>query len=183
LPGSVAVPDDSEAVVGAALLATGHPWSSASASDLEDARKLLAGVRRSLVVEGQLDRTKLGRHRAAALCTGYGFRFRNPGPATTFVVPQEGTVIRMRSYCILSLAPHPVTAHAWLNATLDPFVARQDVMAARLASTVGQADYLLSQSILSDPAIYPPATLDDRMHFASTTGADARATLWQEVRP
>jgi spermidine/putrescine-binding protein len=183
VPGSVAVPDDSEAVVGAALLATGHSWSSTSSSDLEDAHRLLAGLRKSLVVEGKLDRTKLSRHRLAALCTGYGFRFRNSGSGTTFVVPEEGTVIRMRSYCILSLAPDPVSAHAWLNATLDPFVASQDVVATRLASTVGQADYLLSQAILSDPAIYPPATLDDRLHFASATGADTRATLWQDVRP
>ncbi len=183
LPGSVAVPDDSEAVVGAALLASGHSWSSTSSSDLEDAHRLLAGVRTSIVVEGKLDRTRLSRHRLAALCTGYGFRSRKPEPGTTFVVPEEGTVIRMRSYCILSLAPDPVSAHAWLNASLDPFVASQDVKTTRLASTVGQADYLLGHAILSDPAIYPPATLDDRLHFASATGADARATLWQEVRP
>lgn len=183
LPGSVAVPDDSEAVIGAALLATGHAWSSTSSSDLEDARALLIGVRRSLAVEGKLDRTRLSRHRLAALCTGYGFRFRNPGSGTTFVVPEEGTVIRMRSYCILSLAPDPVSAHAWLNAALDPFVATQDVRSTHLASTVGQADYLLSQALLGDPAIYPPATLDARLHFASANGADTRATLWQEVRP
>jgi spermidine/putrescine-binding protein len=184
LPGTVAVPDDSEAVVGAALVATGHPWSSTSSSDLDDARKLLTRLRGSLVVEGELDRSALGPRRLAALSSGLGFR--NPPLQTTFVVPTEGTAVLMRSYCILAMASDPVSAHAWLNDSLDPFVARTNVLASRLASPVSEVDYLLTgpqgQAILMNPAIYPPADVYDKLRLQSAAGADARAALWDEVR-
>ncbi len=183
VPGSVAVPDDALTVVGAALLASGHAWSSSARGDLDDARKLLVHARRGLDVGGDIDRHSLGRHHLAAVCTGLGFR--KAGERTKFVVPLEGTVIRMRSYCILALAPDPVSAHAWLNAALDPFTARRNVLATRIASTVDQAQYLLPSSVLDDPAIYPPPEVADRIRFAtvSPAGAAARAALWEEVRP
>jgi spermidine/putrescine transport system substrate-binding protein len=184
LPGTVAVPDDSEAVVGAALVASGHPWSSTSSSDLNDARKLLTRLHGSLVVEGGLERRTLGSRRLAALSSGLGFR--NPPLQTKFVVPTEGTAVLMRSYCILAMASDPVSAHAWLNDSLDPFVARWNVLASRLASPVSEVDYLLSspeeQAILMNPAIYPPADVYDKLRFESAAGSDARAALWDEVR-
>jgi spermidine/putrescine transport system substrate-binding protein len=184
LPGTVAVPDDSEAVVGAALLASGHPWSSTSSSDLDDARKLLTRLRGSLVVEGGIDRSTLGSRRLAALSSGMGFR--NAPLQTKFVVPTEGTAVLMRSYCILAMASDPVSAHAWLNDSLDPFVARRNVLANRLASPVSEVDYLLSspagQAILTNQAIYPPADVYDKLRFQTAAGSDARAALWDEVR-
>jgi spermidine/putrescine-binding protein len=184
LPGTVAVPDDSEAVVGAALLASGHPWSSTSSSDLDDARKLLIPLRGSLVIEGDLERTRLGPRRLAALSSGLGFR--NPPPQTKFVVPAEGTAVLMRSYCILAMASDPVSAHAWLNDSLDPFVALANVLYTRLASPVSEVDYLLSgptgSAILMNQAIYPPADIYDKLRFQSAAGSDARAALWDEVR-
>ncbi len=180
-PGRVAVPDDPELVVGAALLAVGRPWSASGSGDLAAAHKLLAGLRGALVVGGPLERTGL-RTLLAALCTGAGFR--TPPLGVRFVVPAEGSVIRMRSYCILALAPDPVTAHAWLNACLSPFAARLDVLASGRASTVSQADYLLPDDVLANPAIYPPATLSDRLRFAivPAAAAAARADLWNSVK-
>jgi spermidine/putrescine transport system substrate-binding protein len=183
VPGSVAVPDDPVTVVGAALLASGHAWSSSSRTDLDDARTLLVRARQGLDVDGGVDRRSLGRHHLAAICTGLGFR--KAGDRTKFVVPLEGTVIRMRSYCILALAPDPVSAHAWLNAALDPFTARRDVLATRIASTVDQTDYLLPSAVLDDPAIYPPPGVSARIRFptVSPAAAAARSALWEEVRP
>ena len=183
VPGSVAVPDDATTVVGAALLASGHAWNATGRADLDDARRLLARARSGLDVGGSLDRRSIGGSHLAAICTGMGFRKR--GERTKFVVPLEGTVIHMRSYCILALAPDPVSAHAWLNASLDPFTARRNVLATRIASPVGQTEYLLPSSVLNDPAIYPPASTGDQVHFANLPPAvaAARATVWDEVRP
>jgi spermidine/putrescine transport system substrate-binding protein len=181
-PGRVAVPDDPELVIGAALLAVGRPWSAAGSGDLAAARKLLAGLRGALVVGGPLERTGL-RTLLAALCSGAGFR--TPPLGVRFVVPAEGSVIRMRSYCILALAPDPVTAHWWLNACLNPNVAWRDVLASGRASTVSQVDYLLPDDVLANPAIYPPAALSDRLQFAvvPAAAAVARADLWNSVKP
>src|SRR5205807_8060122 len=110
-----------------------HSWSSTSTSELEEAHRLLAGLRDSLVVTGSAS----GRARARRLAMiGDGSSFHAPDSTARFVVPAEGSVILMRSYCVLALAPNPVSAHAWLNASLDPFTVRQDVLASRLASPV-----------------------------------------------
>jgi spermidine/putrescine transport system substrate-binding protein len=182
LPGRVAVPDDAEVVVGTALLSLGHSWSSSSAGDLADAHHLLAGLRSSLVVTRPAGGRGLGRHVAMV---GPGNHFRRLRHGARFVVPNEGSVILMRSYCILGLAPNPVSAHAWLNSSLDPFQVRQDVMQSKYASPVSEAEYLLPDDILTNTAIYPPASVADRLRFSTVTaaGVAARQALWADVHP
>jgi spermidine/putrescine transport system substrate-binding protein len=177
----VQVADDSEVMVGAAMLALGHPWSSANPGDLADARALLGALTGKLVVGGRLDRQTID-DRAAVIASGVGFR--NPPDGVSFVVPSEGTIIHMRSYCVLALAPDPVSSHGWLNATLDPKTVKADVQVARLASTVGASDYLIPESLTENPAIYPPAELADVIVFSTTTdaGAVARAAVWDSVK-
>lgn len=182
LPGRVAVPDDSEVVVGTALLALGHSWSSSNPGDLADAHHLLAGLRSSLVVTRSAAGGALGAHVAMI---GPGNHFRHLSPGARFVVPNEGSILLMRSYCILALAPNPVSAHAWLNASLDPFIVRQDVMHSGYASPVSEAEYLLPDDVLTNPAIYPPASVANKLRFStvSAAGAAARDQLWADVHP
>ena len=178
----VAVPDDSENVIGAAMLALGHDWSSATPADLAEVRAFLLGLRKSLLVEGELDRDHLGSL-YAAMASGAGFR--RPPLGNRFVVPKEGAVIIMRSYCIPVLAPDPVTAHAWLNETLAPTTVRDDVIVSGRASPVSEANYLLPTEILINPAIYPPASVKDQLQFSTVTPAqaEARADVWDAVKP
>lgn len=181
-PKRVSVPDDAENVIGAAMLALGHKWSSATAADLLDARAFLLGLRKSLVVDGSLDRDDLGAMFAVmALAPG----FRDPPSGIRFVVPKEGAVINMRSYCIPVLAPDPVTAHAWLNETLAPTTVRDDVVVSGRASPVLEANYLIPPQILVNPAIYPPASVRDNLQFSTVTPAqaEARAAVWDAVKP
>jgi spermidine/putrescine-binding protein len=178
----VSVPDDPENVVGAAMLALGHSWSSATVNDLADVRVFLLGLRKSLVVDGTLDRDGLGEMFAVmALATG----FRDPPSGIRFVVPKEGAVINMRSYCIPVLAPDPVTAHSWLNETLAPTTVRNDVIVSGRASPVLEANYLVPPQILVNPAIYPPASVKDQLQFSTVTPAQAqaRAAVWGAVKP
>ena len=101
------------------------------------------------------------------------------------MVPKEGAVINLRSYCIPVLAPDPVTAHAWLNETLAPATARDDVVYSQRASPVAEANYLLPPDILINPAIYPPVAVKDALQFSTVTPAQAqaRAAVWDEVKP
>jgi spermidine/putrescine transport system substrate-binding protein len=181
-PKRVVVPDDAENVVGAVMLALGHSWSSSSASDLADARRFLLDLRHALVVAGDVNRFRLGNF-LAAMSSGLGFR--HPELGIRFVVPKDGAVISMRSYCIPALAPDPVTAHAWLNDTLAPQIVRQDVVFSERASPVVEANFVIPSEILINPAIYPPAEVSDGLQFStvSDAGAAARSALWAEVRP
>jgi spermidine/putrescine transport system substrate-binding protein len=180
LRGRIAVPDDPSVVVGAALAALGHDWNSDSGSDLDDARRLLLPLRRSLVIGGTVDHGRLDTH-SAVLCTGLGFA--RPPLGVQFIVPTEGTIARPRLLCIPAYAPDPVTAHAWMQNALDPFVAARDTLATDRATAVSTAVYLLPTRLLGDPAVFAPSFPAVPLGFADPTpsGLEARAHIWQEM--
>jgi len=180
LPGQVAVPSDPDLVIGAALTAAGHDWNTSSTSDLSDASDLLLPLRGSLVVAGSPARGSLRSTLAAALCFGHGFVA--PPLGIRFVVPRDGTLARVRCYCVQSYAPDPVSAHAWLDHTLDPTVAAAETRYTMRATPVGPAAYQLAPSILANPAVFPPALPATPIAFQNVDakGAQLRTELWRE---
>jgi spermidine/putrescine-binding protein len=179
-PGRVSVPDDPVAVIGAALVATGHDWNSSATADLDDARTLLESLRPRLAIRGSVDHGRLDGG-LAVMCTG--LRFRDPAPGVRFVVPPEGTVARPRLLCIPIYAPDPVSAHAWLNHSLDPLTAARDTVHTGRATPVGQASFALPPPLLANPAVYPPPLPPVALGFTDTSasGLDARLAIWQAL--
>ncbi len=181
LPGRVAVPPDRDMVIGAALTAAGHDWNSSSSSDLSDAADILLPLRNALVIDGTVARRDLPPPLAAAMCLGLGFV--TPPRHVRFVVPPEGTLARARCYCIPIYAPDPVSAHAWLNHTLDPSIAAAETLFTQRATPVGPAVYQLPASMLANEAVFPPALPQTQLTFASLDpqGVVLRAQLWAEL--
>jgi spermidine/putrescine-binding protein len=181
LPGRVAVPPDRDMVIGAALAAAGHDWNSSSSSDLSDAADILLPLRNMLVIDGTLDRRDLPAPLAAALCLGQGFV--KPPANVRFVIPSEGTFARARCYCVPVYAPDPVSAHAWLNRTLDPSIAAAETRFTQRATPVGPAVYQLPASMLANEAVFPPALPPTPLTFASLNaqGVALRTQLWAEL--
>ena len=181
LPGRVAVPPERDIVVGGALLAAGHDWNSASSSDIADAADILLPIREEIVIDGSMERRSLPAPLAAALC--YGTGMAAPPQGVRFVVPADGTLARARCYCIPTYAPDPVSAHAWLNHSLEPAVAASETRYTRHATPVGPAVYALPASIVANAAIFPPALPPTPLAFANVTpaGEAERAQLWQDL--
>jgi len=181
LRGRVAVPPDRDMVIGAALIAAGHDWNSSSSSDVSDAADILLPVRDSLIIAGTVNRHDLPVPIAAALCFGEGFV--SPPANVRFVVPAEGTLARARCYCIPVYAPDPVSAHAWLNHTLDPSIAAAETRFTQRATPVGPAVYQLPASMLANEAIFPPSLPQTPLTFAnlSPQAVALRKQLWAEV--
>jgi spermidine/putrescine transport system substrate-binding protein len=180
-PGRVAVPPDRDIVIGTALVAAGHDWNSSSSSDISDAADILLPLRPSLVIGGVAARRRLPDTLAAALCFGQGFAA--PPAGIRFAVPQDGTLVRARCYCIPVYAPDPVSAHAWLNHTLDPAVAAAETRYTGRATPVGPAVYQLPTALLANRAVFPPALPATPLTFAnvSASGAQLRTDLWAEL--
>jgi spermidine/putrescine-binding protein len=181
LPNRVAVPPDRDLVIGAALAAAGHDWNSSSSSDISDAADILLPLRNGLIIAGTPARRDLPPPLAAALCFGEGFV--SPPADVRFVVPPEGTLARARCYCIPLYAPDPVSAHAWLNHTLDPTIAAAETRFTQRATPVGPAVYQLPDSMLANEAVFPPALPQTPLAFASLSpqGVDLRRQLWLEL--
>jgi spermidine/putrescine-binding protein len=180
-PNRVAVPRDPDMVIGAALTAAGHDWNSSSSSDMTDAADILLPLRDELVIAGTPARRELPAPMAAALCFGQGFVA--PRPGVRFVVPVDGTLARARCYCIPLYAPDPVSAHAWLNHTLEPSIAAAETRYTQRATPVGPAVYQLPASTLANEAVFPPALPQTPLTFASLSpqGVDLRRQLWSEL--
>jgi spermidine/putrescine transport system substrate-binding protein len=178
-PGRIVVPDDPDAVIGAALVAAGHGWNAELDGELEDARDVLVEARDGLVLGAPLERTTVAPY-LAAMCVPT--RFLDEPLPPRFVVPDR-TVVRLRSYCIPIYARSPVSAHAWLDFTLAPANAAADVRRSLRPSAVGAARFLLPAALLADPLVYPPADVLDGLGFAavSDAGRAARSELWDEV--
>jgi spermidine/putrescine transport system substrate-binding protein len=181
LPNRVAVPPDPDMVIGAALTAAGHDWNSSSSSDLSDAAGILLPLRNSLVIAGTPERRELQAPLAAALCFGEGFV--SPPAGVRFVVPAEGTLARARCYCIPAYAPDPVSAHAWLNHTLDPTIAAAETRFTQRATPVGPAVYQLPDAMLANQAVFPPALPQTPLTFSSLSpqAVIQRKQLWSEL--
>jgi spermidine/putrescine-binding protein len=181
LPNRVAVPPDPDLVIGAALTAAGHDWNSSSSSDISDAAGILLPLRSSLVIAGTPERRDLPAPLAAALCFGEGFV--SPPRDVRFVVPADGTLARARCYCIPIYAPDPVSAHAWLNHTLEPPIAAAETRFTQRATPVGPAVYQLPDAMLANEAVFPPALPQTPLAFSSLSpqAVDQRKQLWSEL--
>jgi spermidine/putrescine-binding protein len=177
----VAVPPDRDMVIGAALMAAGHDWNSSSSSDISDAADILLPLRNSLIIAGTVGRHDLPAPIAAALCLGEGFV--SPPADVRFVTPSEGTLARARCYCIPVYAPDPVSAHAWLNHTLDPSIAAAETRFTQRATPVGPAVYQLPASMLANEAVFPPSLPQTPLTFAnlSPQAIALRTQLWTEL--
>lgn len=77
-------------------------------------------------------------------------------------------------------AAHPCTAHAFIDFLLDPLhgAALADFNWCATPNTV--AKYLMDPEILSDPAIYPPQEVAERLEFLVDLGSEIDA-LYAEV--
>jgi spermidine/putrescine transport system substrate-binding protein len=182
-PGRVVVPDDPDQVIGAVLVSLGHAWDSDSSGDLDDASTRLDEVFPGLRV--------LGRHAPSAVAGGRrplatlarSEDYRTPVGGMRFFLPQEGSALVVRSYCIPAYAPHPVAAHAWLQNWLQPVVEAGSMSQLQISVPLAQSRTLVDPALGANQAICPPlpALAKSIQPAISDDGAAARAEIWSEL--
>jgi spermidine/putrescine transport system substrate-binding protein len=183
-PGSVAVPNAVDEVLGALLVSLGHAWDTDSGSDLDDAatrlRELLPTLRflGSRGLGGSTGTTGLP---LVTLTSSQPFMRNRPGKR--FLVPREGSAVDVRSYVIPAYAPHPVAAHAWLASWLDPHVQASAAFDLTIPIPLEQARPLLPAAQLENEALCPPiATLRRSVQpNISDQGRTLRDEIWAGI--
>ena len=87
-----------------------------------------------------------------------------------YVIPKEGAPLWIDHMAIPTDAPHPDSAHAFINYILEPQVA------AAISNTVGQASCnaaslpFVAESLRNNPAVYPPAELRTKLELEPAEG-------------
>jgi spermidine/putrescine-binding protein len=172
LPGRVAMLDDSREVIGAALHLLGLDPNTTDQADLEAAIEVVASVKpwvaahtsqyAELLVAGEV-----------VVAQGYNGTFLaafGDDPRFAYVVPEEGATVWTDNLAIPADAAHPCTAHAFLAFMLDGERAAQLSTATGYASPNAAATPFLDVSLLTDPAVYPPDDVRERLRFLVDTG-------------
>ncbi len=102
-----------------------------------------------------------------------------------YTIPEEGTVLWFDMMGIPADAPNPEAAHAFINFILEPDVIADITDYVVYANAVPASQDLMDPDIASDPAVYPPQEVQDRLFSAQAVEPAyerARTRTWTRVR-
>ncbi len=179
--GKISLLDDPRETMGAALKYLGYSLNTTSETELAEARDLLAATIdnvaafdsdqfEDLLVGGEVD-----------IAHGYSGDFfaAFDGASTDdydawehfyYFVPEEGGTRWVDNMAILADAPHPCTAHTFINFILDAENGAALTNFNFYASPNQAAEEFIDPEILDDPAIYPPADVLAKLELIRDTG-------------
>lgn len=176
-------------VIGAALIAAGHPPNETAEGPLSEARGLLEAQARSVVryssddFVGPVADGDVAVHHAWNGPSSVAVRAHE---RLRYVVPREGAVLWITTGAIPVDAPNPVDAHVVLENLLDPEVARPTVERYGYSTPNAATRRLLSPALKDDPVLFPDADVLDRCEALRDVGPEGLRRLeglWSEVLP
>ncbi len=180
--------EDIRATIGAALRYRGHSINTTNSQELAEARDLLIETKkRSLGFEGGTGCRNRVLARGAALAVAYNgdaLRGITEDPETTYIFPREGSVIYVDILSIPAQAPHRDLAEKFVNFVLDPEVSAQFSSWSHFATPNQAALEFIDPADRSNPAIYPPPEMMQRLEFARDLGEQNRLydELWTQIK-
>lgn len=179
--GKISLLDDPRETMGAALKYLGYSLNTTNLDELAEARDLLAAAVdnvaafdsdqfEDLLVGGEVD-----------IAHGYSGDFfaAFDGASTDdydayehfyYFVPKEGGTRWVDNMAILADAPHPCTAHAFINFILDAENGAALTNFNFYASPNQAAEEFIDPEILEDPSIYPTPETLAKLEFIEDTG-------------
>ncbi len=171
LSGSILMIDNARETVAVALKALGHPADSDDLEAIRSAGALLLEQRRHVWRYGYMtihtDDAPLitGRVRAAVAYSGDGVVLSERDARIVYVVPEEGSLLWMDFLAVLSAAPEPELAEAFIDYLLGAGQAAAVASYSRYATPNRAAEDLLPDAFLGDPRIYPPLPVRERSEW------------------
>jgi spermidine/putrescine-binding protein len=167
----------------------GYSLNSVDQAELEEARQILLDCAPHLLA---LDSDTYGDKMAdgqAVLTLGWtGPLGQELAPLVDegkagYVVPSEGTLFWMDSWVLLTDAPHPNAAYAWLNFIHEPEIQAEETNYNLYATCNDAAKEFVDEEILANAAIFPPDDVIAALEGAQdTSGSTQRADIMEEFK-
>ncbi|MGH7545392.1 MAG: polyamine ABC transporter substrate-binding protein, partial [Gemmatimonadota bacterium] len=185
--GKMTMLDDVREVIGIALKRLGYSLNSTDPAQLAEAKALCIEQKRllkayiSAPVKAQVI---AGDVWIAQLWSGDAFQAQAEEPAIEYVVPEEGSAIWADNLCIPKSAPHKRAAHAWIDYVLRPEVSAAISRKVRYSSPNAAARDRLPDEMRSNPGMYPPDAVMDRLEWQRDLGEATRlwSRIWTEIK-
>ena len=169
--GRVSVLEDGRQVLAAAMLYLGHSPNLADRDRVREAAEVAAAAKAHL--RGFDSETYGTRLAEGALDVAHGrsdlFIEALPPESTDFryIIPQEGAVAWIDTLSVPTTALHPCSAHSFIDFVLEPTAAATVANYAGVASpNLAAMEHVLPE-LASNPHIYPPTEVRDRITLLS----------------
>ncbi|CAN5917523.1 spermidine/putrescine ABC transporter substrate-binding protein [soil metagenome] len=176
LDGRISMLDDPREAMAAALSYKGYSINSTNEDELREAADLISETTDRLAAFDSDQFEDLLISGETAVAHGYSGDFfvafdeaENPDDFV-YVIPEEGAVRWVDNMSILADAPHPCTAHTFLNFILDARNGAQLTNWNYYGSPNTAAEEFIEPEVLEDPAVYPPEDVLANLEFVENTG-------------
>ena len=173
LPGRILLLDDARETMGAALHWLGYSPNTTTEDELRAAADVIATARAWTAAYNSDLYAELLISGEVVVSLGYSGNFLDAFDGDerfTYVVPKEGATLWTDNLAILTTAPHPCTAHTFLDFILRPEQGARLTNYISYPSPNALASPFIDADILSDPAVYPDQEILDRLEFLRDTG-------------
>ncbi|HEX6255013.1 MAG TPA: spermidine/putrescine ABC transporter substrate-binding protein [Euzebyales bacterium] len=176
LDGRISMLDDPREAMAAALSYLGYSINSTNEDEIREAADLIAETTDRLAAFDSDQYEDLLISGETAVAHGYSGDFflnfdeNDAWDDFVYLIPQEGAVRWVDTMAVLADAPHPCTAHAFINFILDARNGAQLTNWNFYGSPNAAAEEFIDAEILEDPAIYPPEDVLEQLQFLEDTG-------------
>lgn len=166
--------NDPRETLGAALKYLGYSLNTTSDSELDQARALVAEAKDRVAAFDSDQYDELLATGDSAVAHGYSGNFlvqfdeADDPEQYTYFVPQEGGTRWVDNMAVPTDAPHPCTAHAFINFLLEAERGAQLTNWNYYASPNAASEPHIDPEVLSDPIVYPTDT--SKLEFIEDTG-------------
>ena len=174
LEGAFTLLNDPRETMGAALKYLGYSLNTTDEAELDEAKALVADATSRVAAYESDQYDELLAAGTSAVAHGYSGNFlvqfdetENPDQYTYFV-PEEGGTRWVDNMAVVADAPHPCTAHTFINFLLDAENGAALTNWNFYASPNAAAEEFIDPEVLSDPIVYPAD--QSKLEFIADTG-------------
>jgi spermidine/putrescine transport system substrate-binding protein len=193
--GGINILNDQREVIGEALKYLGYSLNDTDEAHLQEAKEVVLKVKpyiktfnsedydESLLVPGEVILSMAWSGDAAQAAS------KTIDEATgesdwAYIVPKEGAFIFEDDVCIPATSQRKATAEHFLNYLLDPQVGAAITNYTYYPSPNKAAEEFINPDILSDPSIYPPQEIRDKLEYGKPLGEAIFLydQIWTEIK-
>ena len=174
LDGAFTLLNDPRETMGAALKYLGYSLNTTDEAELDEAKALVADATSRVAAYESDQYDELLAAGTSAVAHGYSGNFlvqffeADDPDQYTYFVPEEGGTRWVDNMAVVADAPHPCTAHAFINFLLDAENGAALTNWNYYASPNAAAEEFILQEVLDDPIVYP--TDQSKLEFIADTG-------------
>ncbi|SDI60204.1 ABC transporter substrate-binding protein [Salipiger marinus] len=182
----ITVLDDLRETIGIGLIMTGSPVNSTDPAEVEAAADYivdhLQGV--TAFTYDSVPQVISGDVAAAHWYVGANIFVADNSDTIAYVIPEEGATLYQEDMCVLTSAPNPEAAKKFLEFYLRPEIAALNVKQQMNGTPNIPAQDLIPEEIASNPTIYPPQEVIDRLQIFEDLGRDLQLynTEWTRIK-